>query len=263
MNGTGSSGAAARTADWQIVSGDDRSPVVVHVPHSAVTIPTAVREHLLLSEDELDNELQRMTDWGTAQLAAESSSRADVRPWQFVNQLSRMVVDPERFPDEREEMRSVGMGAVYTRTSLGDPLRKDWAQHEAELLARYFHPYAAAFADLVDDRLASTGRATIIDVHSFPADALPYELHANDRRPEVCLGVDDQHTPSWLVTAAEQAFDGMDVAVNEPFRGTYVPLRHYGEDLRVSSIMIELRRDLPPESPGAVAALAWLISGIL
>ncbi len=103
----------------------------------------------------------------------------------------------------------------------------------------------------------------IINVHSFPLQALPYELHAQDRRPEVCLGVDDEHTPAWLLAAAEQAFAGMDVAVNEPFRGTYVPLRHYGEDLRVSSIMVEWRRDLPPESQSVVAAVARLISGMV
>ncbi len=31
--------------------------------------------------------------------------------------------------------------------------------------------------------------------------------------------------------------------VNEPFAGTYVPQRHYQQDRRVLSIMLELRRD--------------------
>jgi len=31
--------------------------------------------------------------------------------------------------------------------------------------------------------------------------------------------------------------------VNEPFSGSYIPLRHFGRDSRVSSVMVELRRD--------------------
>jgi N-formylglutamate deformylase len=33
-------------------------------------------------------------------------------------------------------------------------------------------------------------------------------------------------------------------AKNTPYAGTYVPLRHYGRDERVTSVMIELRRDV-------------------
>ena len=48
---------------------------------------------------------------------------------------------------------------------------------------------------LVEQRLADTGRAVIIDVHSYPHDRLPYELYPDRRRPAVCLGVDDQAHP--------------------------------------------------------------------
>jgi N-formylglutamate amidohydrolase len=99
-------------------------------------------------------------------------------------------------------------------------------------------------ADLVDDRLTATGCAVILDLHSFPRQALAYELHPRDARPVMCLGADDRHTPRWLLEAAREAFAPHgSVAVNQPFRGTYVPLRHYGRDDRVSSLMLELRRD--------------------
>jgi len=247
---------------WHLHDGDPDSPVLLHVPHSSRVIPVAVREHLLLDDAELALELDRITDSGTGELASAVADGAALRPWRFVNRLSRLVVDPERFPDGREELRAVGMGAVYTRTSHGQTLREDDAGHESQLLAKVFEPYADALADAVDARLAATGHAVLLDVHSFPALALPYELHADDRRPQVCLGTDPRHTPAWLVALAQEAFAGFDVALDQPFRGTYVPLRHFGVDERVLSLMVEVRRDVPPDGAALVRAVAGLVDGL-
>jgi N-formylglutamate amidohydrolase len=194
-----------------------------------------------------------MTDAHTDLLAHRISEQVrGRRPWSFVNGLSRLVVDPERFPDEREVMNSVGMGAVYTRTSAGARLRANSPAHRAELIATLFEPYGQALADLVDDRLAATGSAVIFDLHSFPTEPLPYEFFPDAERPVVCLGADDRHTPAGLLGAASEAFAPLgSVAINQPFRGTYVPLRHYGRDERVMSIMLELRRDAYLHDDGA------------
>lgn len=223
-----------------------------------------MRERILLDDSALDLELSRMTDAGTDRVAVRAAAERDQRPWVVVNHLSRLVVDPERFPDDREVMRRVGMGAVYTRTSHGDALRADDAEHEGLLLRRYFDPYARAVSHLVQGRLGTCGRAIIVDVHSYPRHVLPYELHPHARRLTVCLGVDALHTPPWLQVAALGAFEPLgDVAVNEPFTGTYVPLRHYESDLRVSSVMIEMRRDDDGGLPAGVAsAVARLVDAI-
>jgi N-formylglutamate deformylase len=235
------------------IAGDPASPWVLHVPHASRRIPSAARARILLDDDALDAELRAMTDAHTDLLARRVAERVRTgRPWSFVNGLSRLVVDPERFPDEREVMTRVGMGAVYTRTSTGARLRDDDDAHRARLIATYFEPYAAALADLVDERLAATGRAVIFDLHSYPERALPYELHPDDERPAVCLGADARHTPPALLDAARAAFAPVgSVAVDQPFRGTYVPMRHYGRDDRVESIMLELRRDAYLTGDGA------------
>ena len=227
------------------VAGDAASPWILHVPHSSTRIPGSVREGIVLDDDALDAELAAMTDAHTDLLARRISELVcGRRPWSFVNRLSRLVVDPERFPDEREVMDSVGMGAVYTRTSTGQRLRADNRSQRAALIATLFEPYSRALADLVDDRLAATGSAVIFDLHSYPDDPLPYELYPDDERPLICLGADEHHTPAWLIEAAREAFAPLgSVAINQPFRGAYVPLRHYRRDDRVSSLMLELRRD--------------------
>ena len=228
------------------VAGDALSPCILHVPHASRRIPASARAGILLDEQALDQELAAMTDAHTDLVAAGAADRASSqRPWAFVNGLSRLVVDPERFPDEREVMNTVGMGAVYTRTSSGAPLREDDPEQRAELISTVFEPYAAALADLVDARIKSAGSAVIIDVHSYPLHPKPYELYPAEPRPPICIGTDETHTPPWLRAAAHDAFSSRwEVAFDGPFRGPYVPLRHYGVDTRVTSVMLEIRRDV-------------------
>ncbi|HVL80085.1 MAG TPA: N-formylglutamate amidohydrolase [Actinomycetota bacterium] len=217
-------------------------PMVAHVPHPSRHIPSDLASTLLLDRTELEAELLAMTDAYTDELAADVLDLGGVM---FVNGVSRLVVDPERFPDpDRETMEAVGMGAVYTRTSGGRPLRTP--ADRDELLARFFEPYAAAFTGVVDRMLETFGSCTIVDVHSYPSQPLPYELPPVQPRPSICLGTDPFHTPAPMIERAEAACAerGLDTARDVPFAGTYVPLRHYRQDPRVSSLMVEVRRDL-------------------
>jgi len=257
--------------NFEIVPGDASSPYVVHVPHSSTTIPDDVRAHLMLDDDALAEELRLMTDARTEELARLAISQVKPRPWLFVNRLSRLVVDPERLPDEHEVMYAVGMGAVYTRISGGGVLREDDERVRQALLSRFFTPYAEAMADLVDERISATGSAIVLDLHSYPMRALPYERYQDARRPPVCVGVDFDHTPAALVERVSRACSVLgDVVVNEPFVGSYIPLRHFGRDIYVTSVMVELRRDiylrgdgsLDPEGGGkAVEALVAILEG--
>ncbi|MEU9171259.1 N-formylglutamate amidohydrolase [Streptomyces sp. NPDC048420] len=235
---------------FAFLPGAAASPVILHVPHSAREIPADVRAGIVLDDRALERELDHIVDAHTSELAAEAARSARVVPWRFVNRLSRLVVDPERFPDEREEMLAVGMGAVYTRTTHREELRPAETDPQP-LIARYFRPYARAMTEAVAQRLAVVGRAVIIDVHSYPSAPLPYELHGEGPRPAVCLGTDPFHTPPGLVAAAREAFG--DVGMDSPFSGTYVPLEFYGRDPRVSALMVEIRRDTYMTEPGGPA----------
>lgn len=147
----------------------------------------------------------------------------------------------------------MGMGAVYTRTTHRERLRPGGFDGRP-LIERYFDPYARALTRAVEERLEAVGRAVIIDVHSYPTEPLPYELHGEGGRPPVCLGTDPFHTPAALLAAAEKAFAGFGgTGLDSPFAGTYVPLRHYGKDARVEALMVEIRRDTYMTEPGGPA----------
>jgi N-formylglutamate amidohydrolase len=253
---------------FSVLPGAGESPVILHVPHSAREIPAQVRAGIVLDDAALERELDHITDAHTARIAQKAARRAAVTPWRFVNRLSRLVIDPERFPDEREEMLAVGMGAMYTRTTHREVLRGEGTDPEP-LIARYFRPYARAMTDAVAERLAVAGRAVIIDVHSYPTERLPYELHGEGPRPPVCLGTDPFHTPPELLAAAREAFAKVgETGLDSPFGGAYVPLEYYGTQPRVSALMVEIRRDTYMAEPGGPAGsglerLASALAGLV
>jgi N-formylglutamate deformylase len=251
---------------FHITPGASSSPVILHVPHASRALSPAARASLLITDEQLGEELDHLTDAHTDVIAHRAARAAAIRPWVFENRWSRLVVDPERFPDDREEMRAVGMGAVYTAGFAGRKLRDDDRVRDEALLQAHFRPYSAALAGLVADRLAAAGHAIIVDVHSYATALLPYEIHRAGARPPVCLGTDRDHTPGWLLAAARAAFPAN--ALNTPFEGCYVPLDYHGAEPRVSALMIEIRRDGYMTEPGGpphagLDRLAGALTGLL
>ncbi|MCB0857798.1 MAG: N-formylglutamate amidohydrolase [Solirubrobacterales bacterium] len=242
----GEPGGSAGQTNWTIRPGHRQSGVILHVPHASREIPVRALERILLGPEELERELDAMTDADTDLLAREVAERSLTRrPWIFENRFSRLLVDPERFPDEREEMSRVGMGRVYLKTSDGRELRKPDPSDDDRLIGSYFDPYARAFEQLVAERLEEVGEVLIIDLHSFPVERLPYELRPEQARPSLCLGTDDFHTPEGLASYARSVWPWPDsFELDQPFPGSYVPLGSYRSDRRVSSVMFEIRRDV-------------------
>lgn len=219
------------------------NPVLVHVPHSSTVIPPDVRGCFVLGDDDLQSELLAMTDHYVDELFSEALALGATM---IVNRVSRLVSDPERFPNAKDEpMAAKGMGAVYTRTSDGRPLRPaSFGQGERLYIMRqFFEPYAAAVERQVRLLLKRFGWCLIVDAHSYPSRPLPYE-DVSLTRPDICLGYDYYHVPrgiveQWAVRCQEA---GWTVVFNEPFSGSYVPLRFYRKDSRVRSAMIEIKR---------------------
>jgi N-formylglutamate deformylase len=248
--------------------GRAKSVVILHVPHASRAIPDSVRQGIILTDSELAAELDAATDSRTDEIAINASKLAALKPDLFINPLSRLVVDPERFVDGSEPMDAVGLGAVYTRTQDGRPLRRDGFD-PTPLINEYFHPYHAALTKQVADALASHDAVTIIDVHSYPRDRVATETCLPDaHRPEVCVGTDPFHTPPGLAAAAVDAFEseGFEVAVNSPYSGAIVPLDFYESEPKVRAIMVEIRRDTYQGNDDRmldlVAALAQLVDAI-
>ncbi len=225
-------------------TGRATSPLLVHIPHSSTSIPEFYRRQLLLTEAGLDRELLAMTDRYTRELFAEHAVAKGGSA--FVNRLSRLVFDPERFEDDAlEQMSQIGMGAVYMSTSALRSLRgSEFSADDREAILRdLFRPYAEALSLEVSNQLDRFGRCLIIDAHSFPSKPLRYE-GSTLPRPDLCIGYDGFHASEPLIAALERTGRkfGWCVGRNTPFAGSYVPLAHYRKDPRVVSVMLEINR---------------------
>jgi len=218
--------------------------LVLHIPHSSTTIPIEYRSHFLLDDRALDQEILHMTDWHTGHLFKLPDAQHIVFP------VSRLLVDPERFLDEDQEvMAAMGMGVIYTRTSGGEPLRVPPSTEErVQLIDRYYRPHHRKLSKAVEATLDQHGCALVIDCHSFPSQPLPCDLDQDPIRPDLCIGTDSFHTPEWLRDATISSFQsedsGLTIGVDRPYSGALVPLKAWGRDPRVLAVMIEVNRRL-------------------
>jgi N-formylglutamate deformylase len=215
-------------------------PVVLHIPHASTRIPADVRGSFLLNDEEIAQELLRLTDHYTDELFGAAIPGA----CKIVYPVSRIVVDPERFDDDdAEPAAQQGMGVIYTHGSQRQRIRERPGPEAREtLLERFYRPHHRRLEAAVAAALQAHDRCLVLDCHSFPSEHLPSER--SDARPEICIGTDALHSPPGLRDAAIAAFraEGFSVMVNEPFAGALVPGAYLNRDLRVSALMIEIGR---------------------
>jgi len=206
--------------------------VLVHIPHSSTEIPEFYRKTILLNDEELSQEIQRMTDIFCDELyAAPGFDNRLVVP------VSRLVCDMERFRDDKLELcAEYGQGLMYTKTHDGQLLRNYDEALRNKILAELYDPHHQKLTKMVDDALSKYGKCLIIDGHSFGT----YD------EPDFDIGTDSFHTPSDICDELCDKVQelGYSVKVNEPYAGTITPMKHYQKDKRVVSVMLETNRKL-------------------
>ncbi len=217
-------------------------PLLANVPHSSDLIPEWTRDQFTVSDEDVREQNRQLVDWFTDELYSPivTAGGCMVR-----HEVSRFVLDPERFEDDAQEiMAERGMGAIYTHGCQRQRIRRELSKEERErVLATYYRPYHGELIRQAQGCLERFGTCVVIDCHSYPERPLPYELFGDTERPDVVLGTDPHHTPDSSVKVIERITRefGYSFGLNKPFAGTYVPLPYY-KDSRVVALMLEINR---------------------
>ena len=109
------------------------SPIVLHLPHASTLIPEDLWGEFFLSDQELQEELNRITDHATDVIFQKAFPEAKA----IVFPVSRLVVDPEHFLDYHQElMRQVVISILtledlcvsrYVSSPLKESVRNYWS----------------------------------------------------------------------------------------------------------------------------------------
>lgn len=212
--------------------------ILIHIPHSSTFIPDEYRDQFILGEIDLEQEAKIMADLFTDRFVEDIDEEKIIFP------ISRLVCDVERFRDDaNEEMSKIGMGVVYKAGHDLQIIRKD--NIDAEKIKKdLYDKHHDLFEKKVDKMLKKFGNCFIIDIHSYPDKALPYELYKEEKRPDICLGYDEYHIDKEILDHLKNIFlaEGYSVEENQPFKGAIVPLSKYRKDARVRSLMLEINK---------------------
>jgi N-formylglutamate deformylase len=144
---------------------------------------------------------------------------------------------------------SQGIGLVWRVVSGGVPLyaRKFSAAEIRARIERYYAPYHAELAAVLDSRHRAFGAVWHVDCHSMPAVG---DVNADDPGRERCdfvIGDRDGTTCEHAFTrfiADSIAAMGYSVAINDPYKGVEI-VRQYGRPHEQRhSVQIEIKRTL-------------------
>jgi N-formylglutamate deformylase len=105
--------------------------LILHIPHSSIKIP--LKEGYCVSDEMLNQEILKLTDWYTDDLFENEIDYSIKAPF------SRIFCDTERFSDDNKEvMAQFGMGVLYEKTDTGAPLRNVTPELRKHILDNYY-----------------------------------------------------------------------------------------------------------------------------
>ena len=211
--------------------------IICNIPHSGMYIPEWAKQDFIISELQLKQFSEKMVDKDIDKIFSFISSENKI-----VQEISRVVVDMERYRNDKDEpMSKLGMGLFYEKDDLGNIIRIRRETYTKCL--KIYDDYHAKLTNLVDEKLNIYDKCYILDCHSFH-NGLTYTGYNTKNFPDVCIGFNEEH-PNKEILYIKKLFEkyGYIVALNMPFSGALVPLKHLNNP-KVYSIMLELNRQV-------------------
>jgi len=198
--------------------------MILHIPHSSTLVPNY--ETAMQQDKNVWEAIEKYTDHRTDELFSYEGADRVEYPY------SRVFCDVEKL-EENEPMEELGLGILYDVSSKSrkypNMALETYKEHHTKLL------------NSVNSLKTMLNKVIIIDCHSFSDEQAMEQGFSTSF--DICLGTDETHTPNSLSLICKEHFkkEGYSVGIDEPFMGTIVPLKLYGDE-DVISIMIEVNK---------------------
>lgn len=211
--------------------------IILNIPHSSTYIPKEARKRILLTDEELNEELKYSTDYLADKLFDKYDSYKITK---YKAEVSRLVCDTERFEEETvESMEKIGRGVVYWQGSK-KPMRTYDKDYRQQIVQRYYRPYHSLLEELVAESIENYGKAIIIDCHSFNQHSMGQDGVGSNI--DICIGTSKNTSNELLGTFVTAFRSSFRLGINSPFSGHMIPKKFIG-DSRVDGLMLECNRD--------------------
>ena len=216
------------------------SKLILHIPHSSITIPDKFYERdIVISREKLHEFNLNMTDLYTNELFNDDSFAS------IIFDYSRVFCDVEKFADDSmEPMSKYGMGTIYTKTNNNEFIGNVTTEYKNYVLENVYYPYHKDMTDIVNELLKQDD-VIMIDCHSFSKEIIMTDTKSD--LPDICIGINnDDSTELKLTSLVEEYFKslGYSVKINYPYSGTMVPNNLKKGDKNFYSLMIEINKNI-------------------
>jgi predicted N-formylglutamate amidohydrolase len=153
----------------------------------------------------------------------------------LMTQFSRLLIDPNRGPEDPTLIMRISDGAIVPTNARIDD------QERARRLARFYRPYHEAITDRIEASLGQGVSPVLIAIHSFTPfwRGVPRPWH-------VGILWDEDRRLSDLLINAFTAMGDLVVGDNEPYSGSLEgdTLNVHGTGRGLAHVLIEIRQDL-------------------
>ncbi len=238
---------------YRIVNPGGRAlPLLLVCDHASNFIPRAL-DSLGLEAPELERHIA--FDIGIAEVALALSYRLDVPL--VISQFSRLLVDPNRSPDDPTSIAEISDGTVI-------PGNHGLTEEEKEARrATFYRPYHQAISDMLDRLIGEGTRPAFVSLHSMTP------MLRGERRPweTSILWNDDPRLPLPMLERLRAR--GLTVGDNVPYAGNDGhgnTVHFHAEPRGLANILFEIRQDMIDTAKGQeewAALLAGELSAMI
>ncbi len=142
-----------------------------------------------------------------------------------------------------------GLGLIKSKSRYGEPFqeRKLSVAEIEERLAKYYRPYHAELARIVEEMYVRCGVVRQISCHCMSAVGAPTHPDAGKPRPDFCVSdlKGKTSSPAFLALIVDTLTSmGYSVGVNDPYIGNVLIGRHGNPARGIDSVQIEVNKKL-------------------